>query len=210
MNMYFVKTPGILKRLYGELMWSLETQENCIYLTFDDGPHPETTPELLSLLSENQATATFFCTGKQAEEHPELMKKIIGKGHATGNHGHDHLNGWKTATGKYVQDVIKANEFIHSPLFRPPYGRITSGQINRIRKQGYSIVMWDVLAGDFDARISKEQCAQNIIRHSVSGSVVVLHDNPGFIEKCLFALKSTLKHFGNMGYQFRAIPSELS
>ena len=110
--MYFVRTPYIIKKLFSEIIWELPNNENKIYLTFDDGPHPEITPWILEQLSKHDAKATFFCSGKNAEQYPEIVAQILKDGHTTGNHGYSHLNGWKTKDDDYLEDFKKANDLL--------------------------------------------------------------------------------------------------
>ena len=132
---YFIKTPLLLKKLYPECVWNIETKENEIYLTFDDGPHPEATLFVLDELKKYNAKATFFCIGKNVKEHFDIYKQMISEGHKPGNHTFNHLNGWKTADKKYLDDIKQAADIIDSQFFRPPYGRATKFQIKALREK---------------------------------------------------------------------------
>ena len=209
--MYSVKTPWLLKKIYPGCVWDIPAHDNVLYLTFDDGPHPEATPFVLDELKKYNAKATFFCIGKNVVEHPEIYKRILLEGHRTGNHSYNHLNGWKVDDKKYIDDVMEARKFIDSDIFRPPYGRITKFQ-NRLltsreseRKQLFKIIMWNVLSADFDLSITPEKCASNVIRNSKTGSIIVFHDSQKAFSKLRFALPSVLKHFGEKNYRFEAI-----
>jgi len=201
---YFIKTPWWLKKMYPNRIWSIDTAEKSIYLTFDDGPHPVATTFVLDELKKYNAKATFFCIGKNVEKNPALYDRIIAEGHQTGNHTQNHLNGWKTADESYLSDVSLAARVIQSNLFRPPYGRIRSGQARKLDK--YKIVMWDVLSGDFDLTISKEACLQNVLRNTSSGSIVVFHDSEKALEKLRYSLPLVLEHFSQKEYKFLPIP----
>ncbi len=206
---YFVKTPWWLKKIYRHRLWQVATKENIIYLTFDDGPHPVVTPFVLDELKKYQAKATFFCIGKNVADYPVLYNRIIDEGHKVGNHTQQHLNGWKTNNETYLSDVALAAGYIQSNLFRPPYGRLKSIQAKHIRdamkNKLAKIVMWDVLSGDFDESLSGEQCLQNVINHSSSGSIVVFHDSDKAFSRLQYTLPKTLEFFSSRGYIFREL-----
>ncbi len=202
--MYFVKTPGILSTFYNNLIWKIDTDEKIIYLTFDDGPDKEVTPQILDILNEYDARATFFCLGKNAERHPEIIDRIIKSGHATGNHSFSHKNGYKTELEDYIADVRKCEGVFNSILFRPPYGRIRKRQAKVLSKD-YKIVMWSVIPGDFDINVSKEKCLKRSIMNSGPGSIIVFHDSQKAKEKVLFTLPRYLKHFKELGFSFNKI-----
>src|SRR5690625_1980818 len=130
--MYLISTPRIIKRCLPRLLWEMPVGGKNIYLTFDDGPHPENTHQILSILEEFQAKSTFFCLGKNAQKHPEIIDKIIKNNHTVGSHTFHHLNGWKTKTTDYIQDVFSAANLLDTCLFRPPYGRLRPSQIRSI------------------------------------------------------------------------------
>ncbi|MEQ1675947.1 MAG: polysaccharide deacetylase family protein [Chitinophagaceae bacterium] len=203
---YFVKTPWWLKKIYSSYLWSIDTNEKTVYLTFDDGPHPQATPFVLDELKKYDAKATFFCIGKNVEAHPDIYKRILDEGHRVGNHTQNHLNGWKTDTDAYLADISEAAKQIDSTLFRPPYGRIRTVQAKRLK--AYKIVMWDVLSGDFDESVSKEKCLHNVTSRSKPGSIIVFHDSQQALTRLQHALPAAMQFFKESGYSFRKIEKE--
>ena len=206
---YFVKTPGWIRRIYDSYVWSIPVHEKIIYLTFDDGPHPQATPLVLRLLKQYNASGTFFCIGKNVVAHPDLYSQIISEGHAVGNHTYNHLNGWKTKNEVYMKDIALAAGYINSDLFRPPYGRITSFQAKNLRTvmkgEQSRVIMWDVLSGDFDMDITNERCLSNVILNAGPGSIVVFHDSQKALQKLQYVLPRVLEFFAEKGYSFNAI-----
>ena len=207
MKFYFVKTPGIFKFIFRNWVWSYTKNEKTIYLTFDDGPTTEVTPWVLYQLNKYRAKATFFCIGKNIAEHPEIFKEILRNEHAIGNHTNNHLNGWKTPANVYLENSKEAlKKKVHnSTLFRPPYGKLTLSQSKRLREQGKQIIMWDVLSADFDTKISKEKCLQNVLKNTQNGSIVVFHDSNKAAKKLKFVLPKVLDYFEGKGYNFKKI-----
>ncbi len=206
--MYLIKTPFWLRLIYRSCTWRIPTKGKVLYLSFDDGPHPEATPFVLAELAKFNATASFFCIGKNVELYPSIYAEIIAANHAVGNHTHNHMNGWENSTEDYIEDIQKATAHIKSDLFRPPYGRIKFAQIKALSDRPelpQNIVMWDVLSGDFDTHISGEKCAQNVIQNAAPGSIVVFHDSAKAMDRLQYALPKVLKHFSNLGYQFKAL-----
>ena len=205
---YLIKTPGILKKLYPECVWEVQTIEKIAYLTFDDGPHPDVTPFVLEQLKEHSAKATFFCIGKNVQENFDQYKEIVSAGHAVGNHTFNHLNGWKTPDRNYIEDVRKAADIIDSTLFRPPYGRITRFQIKALQGEQLKLktIMWDVLSGDFDEKVSSDNCYLNVVKNVRPGSIIVFHDSLKAFPRLQFALPRVLDFFAEKGFRFEAIP----
>lgn len=205
--MYFIKTPRLIKLIFKNWVWSFSKKEKVIYLTFDDGPTPEITEWTLNLLKQHNAKATFFCIGKNVIEHPLIFHKIIREGHAVGNHTHNHLKGTITNTEKYLNNCLTAEKVLktQAKLFRPPYGKLTLNQSLAIRKQGYKIIMWDVLSADFDTTISSKKCLENVIKNTENGSVIVFHDSVKASEKLQFVLPKILDFYSAKNYTFKKI-----
>jgi len=206
--MYFIQTPFWLRLIYRSCIWRKPNQDRVLYLSFDDGPHPEATPFALEQLALFNAQASFFCIGKNVQLHPEIYDAVLAAGHVVGNHTQNHMNGWKNNTENYIADIQEATKVINSNLFRPPYGRISFSQIKALRLHPalpQQIVMWDVLSGDFDTTITGEQSAQNVIQHAGPGSIVVFHDSAKAMDRLRIALPKVLAHFSKLGYQFKAL-----
>jgi peptidoglycan-N-acetylglucosamine deacetylase len=204
---YFVKTPWLLKKIYPRSVWNIPTKEKILYLTFDDGPHPAATPFILEELEKYSAKATFFCIGKNVKEQPQLYRKILDGDHRVGNHTHNHLNGWKTPDKEYFGNIIQASKYIDSDLFRPPYGKISSFQIAYLQSGAlnFKVIMWDVLSGDFDQKVSGEKCISNVTGNAANGSIVIFHDSEKAYSNMKMALPKVLSHFSKQGYKFNSI-----
>ncbi|MFK5983658.1 MAG: polysaccharide deacetylase family protein [Flavobacteriaceae bacterium] len=225
MKSYLVKTPQFVQRIFPERVWAFPNNNNDVYLTFDDGPIPEVTPWVLSLLKKHQAKATFFCIGDNISKHPTIFQQVISEGHSIGNHTFNHLNGWKTNTEEYIGNCVtfeeilkrvqddKTSSILHSKfriqnselLFRPPFGKMTSKQAAILQQKGYRIIMWDVLSADFDSSISKEKCLENVINNLQSGSIIVFHDSLKAEEKLRYVLPKMLKHLKENGLNCQPI-----
>jgi len=213
MKLYFTKTPRIFMRIFSNFTWRFISDKKHIHLTFDDGPTPEITNFVLSELKKHQAKATFFCIGKNIEEHPEIFKQVLSDGHSIGNHTHNHLNGWRTSTKNYIKNITNTeNTFqqfnlstLQQKLFRPPYGKIKFSQTKELQKLGYKIIFWDVLSADFDQRITKEKCLENVLKNTKNGSIIVFHDSIKASEKLQYVLPKVLDFFSKKGYEFKKI-----
>jgi peptidoglycan/xylan/chitin deacetylase (PgdA/CDA1 family) len=202
---YLVHTPFWLKWIYPDSVWNMPSGSRTIYLTFDDGPHPEATSFVLDQLAIYGAQATFFCVGENVVRYPAMFRRILDAGHAVGNHTHHHLNGFKTETEDYLRDVDEAFCHIPSKLFRPPYGRIRSLQRKQLKARGYSMVMWSVLSADFDKAASGEKCLRNVLENAQDGSIILFHDSEKAWEKMSFVLPRVLARFSGEGFLFKKI-----
>ncbi|MFT5167820.1 MAG: peptidoglycan/xylan/chitin deacetylase (PgdA/CDA1 family) [Saprospiraceae bacterium] len=205
--MYLVKTPKFIQNLFPNFFWKVPTSEKVIYLTFDDGPIPEVTPWVLEQLKAYDAKGTFFCVGDNVKKHPEVFQKVLNQGHAVGNHTNNHVNGWGTDNIQYFHNIRNCARLVKSDLFRPPYGRLMPKQAQFLQRH-YKVIMWDVLSGDFDPEISKDQCMYNVTSKAKKGSIVVFHDSLKAFEKLQYVLPKVLKHFHELGYTFKSLKAE--
>jgi len=202
--MYLVKTPKFIQSLFPNFTWNIPTQEKVMYLTFDDGPVPEVTPWVLGQLEKFNAKATFFCVGDNIRKYTDVFQQVVEAGHSVGNHTFNHLNGWAAENIPFFHNVRRCARLVDSDLFRPPYGRLKPKQSQFLQRH-YRIVVWDVLSGDFDQKISKEQCLDNVMNSAGRGSIVVFHDSLKAWEKLQFVLPQMLEHFAEKGYRFEAL-----
>ncbi|WP_310560321.1 polysaccharide deacetylase family protein [Flavobacterium sp.] len=212
---YWIKTNRFIKKIFSNYIWDIPNSGNKIYLTFDDGPTPEITEWVLQELEKHNAKATFFCIGDNIKKHPEIVEKLIDKGHSLGNHTFNHLNGWKTPTKEYLDNVKLFESLISNPkskicnlkskIFRPPYGKIKSSQAKKLRQIGYKIIMWDVLSADYDAKISAEKCLENATKNVTSGSIIVFHDSVKAFPHLEYTLPKALNYFKEKGFVFEKL-----
>ncbi len=210
MRYYFYRTPDWLRWCYPGRIWRIDTQEPVLYLTFDDGPHATATPFVLDTLARYACKATFFCIGQNVLGNPALYQRILHEGHQVGNHTHRHLNGSSTNTERYLQDVKEAAGCIASPLFRPPYGRLSGAQARSIpatldASGSGRIVMWDLLSGDFDTRLSGQDCFAICKKRIRPGSIIVMHDSEKAWPRLSVALPLLIEFALEKGYTFKAM-----
>jgi peptidoglycan/xylan/chitin deacetylase (PgdA/CDA1 family) len=210
-NMNFpAKTPSLLMQLAPGLCWHLPRKDKVLYLSFDDGPHPEITREVMGLLAEYDAKATFFCVGQNVLRYPEVVQEALAAGHAVGNHTHNHLNGWKVSKQDYLTNIQTAEDALMAAtgqrprLFRPPYGRLGLMAWRNIASR-YKIVMWDIAAGDYVQEWTAAKVTDNVLANAKPGSLVVMHDSEKCRLRMLPTLKAVLERFSSEGYEFRAV-----
>ena len=182
----------------------MNSKEKKIYLTFDDGPVSGVTPAALSILSEFNIKATFFCVGENVQKHPEIFQQIISGKHSVGNHTFHHADGWNMSARAYLREVQLCAEVVASKLFRPPHGRIRPAQRKAIQRK-YKIVLWDVLTYDFEKELSGEDCLQLALKNSREGSIVVFHDSEKAKERMLFALPKYIEEMKKRGFEFATL-----
>lgn len=215
MHIIPAKTPDIVKIVFPNFIWNIDTDNKEIFLTFDDGPTPEITNWVLNTLKLYNAKATFFCIGNNIEKYPLVFQNIINEGHSIGNHTYNHLNGWKHKTKPYLEDISRTQKLIDSKaeeyqytkvnLFRPPYGKIKPKQSKQILDLGYKIIMWDVLSYDWDIYVTEENCLKNVISTAKEGSIIVFHDSIKASRNLKYALPKVLEYYKNRGFRFLSI-----
>ncbi|KQC32587.1 polysaccharide deacetylase [Nonlabens sp. YIK11] len=182
------RIPDWLSGLFPKYHWHGDRNKSQVYLTFDDGPTPMVTHFVLEQLERFGFKATFFLIGDRAQRFPDLKKEVLDAGHSIGNHTYHHLNSWKVSSEMYLKDIAFAKANTSNSLFRPPYGRIHRKVAQQLVADGYKIVLWDVLSGDFDTNRSPGRSLKSLKRHTRNGSVVVFHDS----EKAFPVLKEVL------------------
>lgn len=202
--MYLVKTPPLIKSIFGEFIWDIDTDEKEVFLTFDDGPIPVVTPWVLDVLKEYGFKASFFCVGENVQKYPEIYNRILEEGHTVGNHTFNHLNGWLEENEEYLDNIKKCDHIFETHFFRPPYGKIKKSQFMSLNLSK-SVVMWDILSGDFDQTITEDKCLNNVINHYRPGSIIVFHDSLKAEDKLTYVLPKVLEHLASNGYKSESL-----
>lgn len=179
--MVFHTVPRAIQLLFPKRIWKGDASTNQIYLTFDDGPVPGVTDYVLNELAKRNQKATFFMVGDNIRKFPKLANEVLHAGNGFGNHTYNHCNGWKTPNSEYLKNVLAfdriAGEILgfQTSLFRPPYGLVKNSQAEAILKSK-KIVMWNVLAGDYDRSLEGSRIMEKSIQNTQPGSIVVFHD----------------------------------
>lgn len=182
----------------GFLFWASYSIRSCVYvkayckgairekvvaLTFDDGPDPASTPKVLDILREHNIKALFFVIGERAERHPDLIERIVGEGHAIGNHSYSHTGSFPMKSARAMigemerTDAVIENITGFTPdLFRPPFG-VTNPIVGKaVRQRGYKVVGWNIRSLDTTGR-SDEKVMGRIKKGLRPGAVILLHDD---------------------------------
>lgn len=202
------KTPVLVRKAYPSLTWDRSSKDE-IFLTFDDGPHPEVTRWVLEELGKFGAMGTFFCVGENIRKYRSTAEEVVAQGHLIGNHTQNHLKGWNTTTAKYLENVAECEEEIvgvqpqSASIFRPPYGRIKKAQVKALRTT-YQIVMWSHLSWDFDRQLDVQKSLRNL-RKAGPGSIVVFHDSNKAFKNLKALLPEMLTYWASLGYKFRTL-----
>ncbi len=206
MRTYLLRIPTIVQTLWSHPVYRLPMRSNVqqVALTFDDGPDPESTPQLLSLLEAQHVEATFFLQGHKARLYPQLVGAIRHAGHRIAHHGYHHYDGWRTPHQSYIDNVARASDLLQTTDFRPPYGRLTPSQYRHLH-QIHHIYMWSLMPGDFDRRVNGDQLTHRLKHHTKPRDIIVLHDLPKTIERLSATLPSYIQHMKSLGYDFVTI-----
>lgn len=191
-----------LRWIYPRAAWRMDRKDRSVYLTFDDGPIPESTPFILRTLAEFGAKATFFMVGDNVRKHPDLYRQIVAAGHQVGNHTYHHLGGFKHLAKTYIEDTERANDLIGSHLFRPPHGCMSHSEYLWLRRK-YRIVMWDLVTRDYSKWLTADDVYDNVRRYARNGSIITFHDSLKSIDKLRTALPRSLEWLKSQGYEFR-------
>lgn len=191
-----------LRWLYPSAIWRMGHNEKVVYLTFDDGPIPEATPWIIETLDKYDVKATFFMVGDNVRKYPELYNLIKSHGHQVGNHTYNHIGGLKHSYKYYLKNVLKADEYIHSNLFRPPHGWMRTDQYLYLRKK-FTIIMWDLVTRDYSKRLNADEVFENVKKYTRPGSIITFHDSLRSIEKLKTALPRSIEWLKEQGYEFK-------
>ncbi|NEP10999.1 MAG: polysaccharide deacetylase family protein [Symploca sp. SIO2C1] len=194
----------------------LSSPQKAIALTFDDGPSPDITPQVLSILKDNNLPATFFILGRNLKKFPRIGQQILADGHVLGNHTWHH---WYhrmrefiiareiESTAKLISEITGG---VRTNLFRPPYGHRYNGIVDYARKRKDVVVLWSVDSEDWRGQdISVAELVEQVVTEAEPGAIVLMHDTGGDDNKIVQALPKIIEELSDRGYTFVTIPQLL-
>lgn len=200
----------LLKNLFFSCLWTGDHTIPEIALTFDDGPHPQYTPELIKVLEEYQIKATFFWLGVAVEQYPEIAQLVREKGHGIGIHGYQHISFPFLTESQLKQDLEKTQKIITEicqlPLetvrdVRPPNGIITPPIVDLLNTWNYRTVMWSVVPEDW-VRPGVEIVTNRVLQQTKNGSIIVLHEGEAGGQDVAACVRQILPPLLQKNYQF--------
>jgi peptidoglycan/xylan/chitin deacetylase (PgdA/CDA1 family) len=186
---------------------------NEIAISFDDGPHAKITPEVLDILKKSGTTATFFCIGKNVNENPTLVKRIVDEGHTLGNHTFSHsyfFDFWNSE--KISNDLTQTTNLLlafggkQTKLFRPPYGVTTPAIAESVKKLDMTVIGWSIRSLD-TVQKNEDKIMKTISRKLRPGSIILFHDR---LPTTCSLLEKTIKLCNEKGYKIVALDKLLS
>ena len=178
----FYASYSIKSQVYVRALCRVKTTEKIVYLTFDDGPNAEQTPQVLDVLKRNNAKATFFCIGSRIAGNEQILKRIIGEGHTIGNHSFSPTNSFPLfSRRRMIADIEQCKNVIESAigtaptLFRPPFG-VTNPTVGKaVKTLNLKTIGWTIRTYDTN-RCSDARIARRISRQLRPGAIILLHD----------------------------------
>lgn len=210
--------PDWVQRWYPHALWRGDTGgiAPSVYLTFDDGPVPEVTPQVLDILDSYAVKATFFWVGENLLKYPHLAQEVVRRGHKIGNHTYNHLSGWSVSSDEYKTNIQKTDAIIRETvplycernterLFRPPYGKMRRDVYKWLQTNGYTIVLWDLVTHDYNRRYPPQEIERISMRYVRDGSIILMHDSIKASTNTVEVLPRLIQRLKENGYQFRTL-----
>lgn len=194
----------------------VDTTEKLIALSYDDGPHPAYTRQIVNILERYQAKATFFVVGQNIEEYPEIVQMLIEKGNEIGNHSYSHLDMLLKANTFVWEEIEKTDELLHqlgvteTIHFRPPWGRRFIGICRSVYEMQKKIIMWDIDSQDYIDEHTSKIIADRVIESARPGAIVVMHDGGGDRSRTVIATEIIIDNLSKKGYTFCTVSELLS
>ena len=190
----------------------LDPKHKAIALTFDDGPWPKTTTQILDILKKNNIKATFFWVGRYLQTYPELGKQVAAAGHAIGNHtwSHQYIKYNEDGAAREIDrtsSLIEEVTGVKTSMFRPPGGILNNGLTAYAQKKNYAVIMWS--ADSLDWRAATQSLMDNVMRQANSGGIVLMHDGGGNRSRTVQALPDIIARLRKEGYKFVTVPELL-
>ncbi len=191
---------------YATVYRSVHTDKRQIALSFDDGPHPRLTPEILDILDEYGVRATFFMIGVNVENYPDAAREVIKRGHEVGNHTYHHRHVEGLDEGTLALELTRCEDALEElceyrpHLFRPPEGAINEYICHSSDIGDYSLILWSLDTRDWEEK-NAEVIASRVLSDIQPGDIILMHDYIGNNSKTPQALKILLPKLMALGYE---------
>lgn len=182
-----------------------------IALTFDDGPDPTYTPQVLSVLARYNIHATFFEMGNHVQHNPVLVHHVIQSGNIIGNHSWDHPEFTKLAADALTNEITSTSMALYRTtgirptLIRPPYGALNETVKEQIAAQHLTTILWDIDPQDW-SRPGTDAIVNNVLSHAHNGAIILMHDGGGNRSQTVAALSQIIPALQQKGYHFVTVP----
>ena len=203
------KSPPAAK---GVAFFGIKTKAKVFALTFDDGPDPTYTPQVLKILRAKNAPATFFMVGKMVRAHPSTAKKVQAAGFPIGAHSWSHPMKTKNPVAEIdlTDKILKSTLNLTPTLFRPPYGITNNGLASQANARGQNVILWNSTANDWNKKNSSQQLEANVLTHLAPGGIALMHDGGGDRSKTVAMLPGLIDTIRERGYQLVTVPQLLN
>ena len=198
-------------RITSRVLWRAHVTEPKLALTFDDGPDPENTPQMLDVLNRFAVPATFFLIGRHVEDHFDLAQEILNAGHEVGNHTYSHLPMIRLSEAELTDEITRTDKLLRNltgsePRFlRPPMGLFSKRVLNIVERSGYTTVVGDVYPRDPHLP-GKHKIVDRVVTRAVKGSIIILHDggSSGRVDRSqtIWAVNRIIPRLKEQGFEF--------
>ena len=195
----------------GRVVFAVQTQQKVFALSFDDGPQPRYTRQVLDILKRNHIRATFFLIGKMVKAYPKIAREVVAAGHVIGNHTWSHPSRPKNAVAEFQRTDSEIKRVLgrRPDLFRPPYGLLHNGLANAAKKSGDAVILWNCVATDWDKKTTSDSIGNAVLRLAKPGGIALLHDGGGNRSNTVAALPRIINTLRARGFRFVTVPQLL-
>lgn len=202
------RVPALVK---GRVVHNIKTRQKVFALTFDDGPQPRYTREVLDILKRNHIRATFFLIGRMVKEFPKIAREVADAGHVVGNHSWSHPSKPKDPVSEFVRTDAELVRVLgrRPDLFRPPYGLLHNGLAQTAQKRGDAVILWNSVGADWSKKSTSDSITRAVLGLARPGGIALLHDGGGNRSNTVAALPRIISSLRGQGYRFVTIPQLL-
>jgi peptidoglycan/xylan/chitin deacetylase (PgdA/CDA1 family) len=195
----------------GHVVLAVKTRQKVFALTFDDGPHPRYTRQVLDILKKNHIRATFFLIGSMVKTYPKVAHEVAAEGHVIGNHSWSHPSRPKNPVAEFQKTDV---EIVHvlgrrPDLFRPPYGLLHNGLADTAKKRGDAVILWNSMGSDWSKKATVSSITSAVLSFARPGGIALLHDGGGNRSNTVAALPVIIETLRERGFRFVTIPQLL-